>query len=225
MNHLKQIGSTYDRSPSRDVDLHKVLPLVPRKWRGKEPRALIDVPVAAKVLAIGAEHDPVSTLLFDTNAVVGKAVRRVKVENPEEASPLKHNDLVAFMFQADISLRRMQPAVLLLHPLHLAVKVVQEVIPEQLIINEVELSPGVHEAVAVAFSGKVQPLGVAKLVAFKVQVAFAAEAMRDEANQLVKRETPRDDRRLLGYDRHVGVHLGIAQPEQQRLVADESIPC
>lgn len=95
---------TYDRSTGRNVGLHKVLPPVPSKWRSEVASALVHVSVTTKVLAIGAENDPVRALLLDTHAVVCEAVRWVEVEDPEEASPLKDNHLVTLVLQADVSL-------------------------------------------------------------------------------------------------------------------------
>ena len=135
--------------------------------------------MSAKRLAIAAEHDPVRALLLNANAVVGEAVGRVEVEDPQQARALEDDDLVALVLQANVRLRRVQPSVLLLGPLHLAVELVEEPIPQQLVVDEVELPARVVEAVAVALAREVQPFWVAELVAFEVEVALAAQAVRD----------------------------------------------
>jgi hypothetical protein len=88
---------TYYRSPGRNIDLHKVLPFVPRKRCSEEARTLIHVPVTAKVLAISAQDDPIRALLLDADAVICETVGRVEVEDPEKAGPFEHDDFVALV--------------------------------------------------------------------------------------------------------------------------------
>lgn len=85
------------------------------------------------------------TRLLNTNSVVRIRILRMEVEDPQQARPLKDQDLICFILQADICLCRMQPAVLLFRPLYLTVELVQELIPEQIVVREIELSPGVPE--------------------------------------------------------------------------------
>lgn len=210
----------HHRRPCRAVHLDKVLPPIPRKRCRKEARALINISMPAKVLAIGAQHNAVGALLLDANAVVGEAALRVEVEDPQQARALKHNDLVALVLEADVRLRRMQPAVLLLCPLHLGVEVVEESVAQELVVDEVELAARVVERVSVAFAGEVEPLRVPELVAFEIEVALAAEAVRDEADHLVQREAAGDDGGFFGEGRHVRVHFGVAEPEEEGFVTD-----
>ena len=111
--------------------------------------------MAAKVFAIGAEHNPVCAFLFNTDAIVGEAIGRMEVEDPQEASPLEHDDLVNFVLQANEGLGRMEPAVLLLCPLHLAIKLVQKSVAEKMVIHKIKLPSGVVEAVVVPLSRKI----------------------------------------------------------------------
>ena len=135
--------------------------------------------VAAKVLAVGAEDDSVGALLLDADAVVGEAVLGVEVEDPEKAGALEDDDFVALVLQADVGLRRVQPAVLLFGPLHLAVEFVEESVAQEVVIDEVELAPCIVEAVVVARTWEVQPFRMAEFVAFKVEVALPSETVRD----------------------------------------------
>lgn len=59
----------------------------------------------------------------------------------------------------------------------------------------------------VAGAGEVDPLGVAKLVAHEVQIALAAETVRDEADDLVQLQAAIDYGRQGRHHRHVRVHL------------------
>ena len=79
----------------------------------------------------------------------------------------------------------MEPSVLLFCPLHLAVKFIEEPVAEKLVVWKVELAASVVEAVVVAFAWEIEPLGVAKLVAFEVQVALTSQAVRDQTDQLM----------------------------------------
>ena len=60
----------YNGSPAGDVDLQEVLPLVPRKRRGKEPRRLVNIAMTSERLAVCTKDDTVSTLLLYTNTVI-----------------------------------------------------------------------------------------------------------------------------------------------------------
>lgn len=189
LHHASQLSCAlqrqHNRRPAWNIHLQEVLAVVPRKWRREEARALIHITMAAKLLRICAEHNLVGALLLDSNAVVGEAVLRVEVEDPEEASALKDNDLVALVLEADVGLGRVEPAVLLFGPLHLAVELVEVAVAEETVVNKVELAAGVCEAVVVAFTGKVEPFWVAELVTFKVEVALASEAVGDQADHLM----------------------------------------
>ena len=146
----------------------------------------------------------------------------MKIKDPQQARTLKHNNLVALMLERNVRLRRMQPPVPRFCPLHLGIEIIQEPISEELVVDEIELTAGVVEAVIVAGTREVEPLGMAKLVAFEVEVAFAAETVRDEPNHFVEGEAALDDRGEGGERGHVGVELGVAEPHEKRLVTDES---
>lgn len=124
---------------------------------------------------------------------------RRTVEDEQQPSTLKHEHLVPLVLERDVSLRSAQPLVLGLEVVHRLVKVVEVPVSEELVVDEVELTTGVHERVAVAFSGEVHPpaqrfgklllirnrdaadsLGVSELVSFKVQVPFTSESVNDK---------------------------------------------
>lgn len=68
----------------------------------------------------------------------------------------------------------MEPSVLGLAVVHLPVKVVEELVSQQMVFREVELSSSIPEGVVVALSGEVKPLRVAKLITFEVEVTLTS---------------------------------------------------
>lgn len=171
--------TTYNSSPSRDINLRKVLPLIPRKRRSKEPRPRINPLKPTIRLRISIKHNAIRSLLLDTNAVIRVTLRRVEVEHPDQAGTLKDDDLISLVLQADVRLRRMQPAVFLLGVLHAGVELVEELVAEEIVGCEVELASCVPETVVVSGAWEVEPFGVAELVAFEVEVAFSSESVCD----------------------------------------------
>lgn len=57
----------------------------------------------------------------------------------------------------DIHLRRTEPVILALEVVHHLVELVQVPVTKQLVVDQVELPPGVEERVAVALARKVHP--------------------------------------------------------------------
>ncbi|KAI7092158.1 1,4-alpha-glucan-branching [Hortaea werneckii] len=187
---------THHSRPRRHINLQEILPAIPLEIRGKEPTRF--------------PHDAISPRLLDADAVIGKGAGRVEVEDPEQARALEDDDFVPFVFEGDVGLRGVQPAVLGLGVLHGGVEVV-------------ELAAGVVEGVVVALAREVEPFRVAELVAFEVQVGFAPEPVRDQPDHLVQRHAAFDDGGEFREGGHVRVHLGVAEPEEEGLVADEGL--
>lgn len=84
----------------------------------------------------------------------------------------------------------MEPSVLGLGVVHLPVKVVEELVAQQMVFREVELSSSIPEGVVVSLSGEVKPLRMAKLITFKVEVTLTSQAMCEKADHLVECHTP-----------------------------------
>lgn len=215
--------ATHNGGAGRDVNLHEILPVIPREIGGEEALVVLNPAEAAELRRVGVEDDAVSARLLDADAVVGEAAAGVEVEDPEQARALEGDDLVAVVLERDVRLRAVQPAVLLLRPLHLAVELVQELVPQQVVVGEVELASRVVEGVVVAGAWEVEPFRVSELVAEEVEVAFAAEAVGDQTDHLVQGHTALDDGGECAEGGHVGVHFGIAQPEEKGLVTDERL--
>lgn len=191
--------------------MRPVRPSVPLHRRGKEACALVEPVEPAEVLCIGVEYYPVGPRHLDADAVVGVALGGVEVEDENDTGPLEHDDLVALVLERDVGLWGVEPAVFGLSEVHGPVEIVQEMVSQKVIVGEIELPPSVPEGVLVAFAGEVEPLGVAELVAFEVEVALAAEPLREEANHLVKRHSAVNDGSQWCQYGHVGVHLRIAE--------------
>lgn len=88
----------------------------------------------------------------------------MEVKDEQQSRALKHDDLITLMLKADVSLRRCEPAILLLKVLHSSIKVIQESVTQKVVINQVELTSRVMERVVVSSTRKVEPLRVTKLV-------------------------------------------------------------
>ena len=121
---------THNRRSGRQIDLEEVFASIPLKWCRKESRAFHIPPEATVCYVVSVQYDLVGASLLDAHTVVRVALRGVKIEDPQQASSLENNDFVLLVFQADICLRRMQPAVLLFGPLHLAVKFIEKFVSQ-----------------------------------------------------------------------------------------------
>lgn len=137
--------AAYQGGSSRDINLEAIGPIIPRQIIGEEPGVFLIASEATEFRVIGVQHDTIRAGILDADAVIGEAVCGVEVEDPEEAGALEDEDLVALMFQADVSLRRMQPAVFLLRQLHGAVELVEEFVSQEAILGQVQLAACVPE--------------------------------------------------------------------------------
>ena len=200
-----------------------VLAVVPREIRGEEASLGIETVEATVLLGIRVENDAVGARLLNTDAVVGEAVGVVEVEDEDQAGALKDNDLVALVLERDVGLRGVQPAVLVLAQVHRPVKVVEELVTQEVIFRKVELASGVPERVLVALTGEVKPLGVAELVALKVEVTLTSQSVGKETDHLVQGHTAVNDWGKRRKGRHVGVQLGVAKMHHEGLVTDEPV--
>lgn len=178
-------GSTHDGGSCWDIDLHKVLAIVPWQISGEESGVLRNAVQTTKGRAVSVDDDAVSTSLLDTDPVIGEAVAWVEVEDPEQAGALKHNDLVLLILEGDVGLWAMEPAIFLFCPLHLAVEIVQEAVPQEVVVWQIKLTTGIVEAVAVALAREIEPLWMAEFVALKVEITLTTESMGDQPNHLV----------------------------------------
>lgn len=140
----------------------------------------VNVVEPSEPLLVGGEHDAVRASDVHTNPIVAERVGGVEVEHEDKARALVRDDLVALVLERDPRLWRREPAVLVLEVMHRLVELVQVPVPQHGVVHNVPLAPSVVEGVAVALAGEVEPLRVTELVAFEIEVAFAAERVDKE---------------------------------------------
>jgi hypothetical protein len=101
----------------------------------------------------------------------------MEIEDPEKAGAFEDDDFIGLVFEGDICLFGMKPAVFGFDVLHGGVEFVEVLVAEEFVIWEVELAARVPETVVVAFAREVEPFWVSEFVAFEVKVAFATESV------------------------------------------------
>jgi hypothetical protein len=127
------------------------------------------------------------------------------VEDEKQSGPLEYQHLVSLVLEGDVSLRGTQPLVHRLQVVHVLVKLVEVLVPQQLVFDQVELSSSVLERVAVSFSREIHPFRVTKLVTLKVEVALTSERVDNETNHLVQCDSSVNHGSEFAEVRHVGV--------------------
>lgn len=170
---------THDGGSDGQIDLGEVFPTVPFKGGGEEACVLCIATEAAISGIVGVQNDSISPALLDSDAVVSETLSGVEVENPQQAGAFENNDFVRLVLQADVGLRAVQPSILLFRPLHFGIEVVEEFVPQQIVVGEVELAARIPKAVVVARSWEIEPFRMAEFITLKVEVALAAEPVRD----------------------------------------------
>lgn len=177
---------TYQSSSARNIDMCPVFPSIPLHSCREETCFFINPVMATNSFRVAVQYDFVGSRHVDSDTVVAEASVCVEVEDKNESCPLKYNYLVSFVLQGDISLGRVQPAILCLAVIHQLVEGVQEFVSKQVIFGEVELSTGIPKGIVVSFSREIQPFRMAKFVAFKVEVTLSTQTMSKKSNHLVQ---------------------------------------
>lgn len=213
-----RLSDAYHGSPAGDINVRPILPPVPFHRGRRESSVLVNPAKAAHFFGIRIENTTVCPFDLNPDAVISIALRRMEVEDEDDSGSLEYNDLVTLVLERDECLRGMEPTVSLLALVHVPIKVVEELVTEQVIVSEVQLPPSVPVRVVVPFPGEVQPLGVAKLVAFKVEIPLTPEAVGEQTDHLVQRHAPINDGRERRGRGHVGVKLGITEVHHDALV-------
>ncbi len=197
------------------IDLDEILSFIPCEWCREKPRPLGVPPEASKCGVICVQNNLICPGSFDPHPIVGEALSRVEVEDPQQSGSFEDDHFILLVLQADIRLWRVQPAVFLLRPLHLSVEFVEELVPQQPVIGQVELTTSVQIAVVIAVAWEVEPFRMTEFVPFEIKITFTAKAMCDETNHLVQAKPSLDHGREFCEYRHVGVHFLVAQPHKQ----------
>lgn len=157
--------------------MQKVPAPIPLHIRSKKPRSLINPPEPSERLLIRVKNNTIRTGPVNANAVIRKATCGMKIEDEKQTRALKNDDLVCFVLETDIRLRRMEPTMPLFGHLHRTIKLIQKLIPQQMILGEVELAPRVPEGIIVSGAREIEPFRVSEFVAREVEVGFAAEGV------------------------------------------------
>ncbi len=82
----------------------------------------------------------------------------MEIENEQQTSPFEDNDFIDLILERDPRLRRVKPVEFRFEVVHGRVKVVEEFVSQDWIVDNVPLSPSVLERVAVPFSREIEPL-------------------------------------------------------------------
>ena len=103
---------------------------------------------------------------------------------------------------------------------HLFVEVAELAVAQVFVAKQVPLASAVVIAEVVALAREVNPLGMAKLVAHEVKIAFTAKTLRQQADHLVKRHTSVNFKTHLLVLAQSRVYLSVEQPHCNCLITD-----
>lgn len=162
---LEGYVSQYQRGATGKIEFYPVAAVA---GVGEVMRVGVDVAktVVGRVVAVEQEFVLASRT---GNLVVLEGFRRVEVEDEERASTCEGQHLVAIVVAALYG-GCLQQATVCDEVDHVAVETVQPVVFEVRVVGQRPLSSGVFARPAVFSPRKVDPLGVAKLVAHEVEI-------------------------------------------------------
>lgn len=95
---------THNSSPGRQIRLYEILPAIPFEWRSEESCTFRISAKSSKDLIVRVQYDLISPHHFDSHSIVGEALCRMEVEDPEKPSSFEDNHFVDLVFQANIRL-------------------------------------------------------------------------------------------------------------------------
>ena len=87
---------TYNSTPRRQVNLHKIPPIVPRHIRREKPRTTLIPAKTTKFLRISIDNNPIHTSMLNTNSIISEALSRAEVEDPKQARSFEYKNFVLF---------------------------------------------------------------------------------------------------------------------------------
>lgn len=177
---------TYDCRSCWQISLQGILAVIPFARLGEEASGGVHALKATEFLSIAVQNHSVRPCLLYADLVVCEAPFGMEVEDKEETGSLENDDLISLVLQANISLLRVQPAVLIFCSLHCCIELIEKLVSQKTIIWKVKLAPRILVAVSVALSWEVKPLAMAELVALEVEVSLTTEGVGDEADHLVQ---------------------------------------
>jgi len=139
-------------------DLRPILPIVPFHGRCLVFGGNFDVFMPSETLVVRRKDDMVSARFFDTDAIVGKRVGRMEVEDEQQPCTLKDDNLVGLVLEGYVSLRSGKPSVFLFSIVHRCVELVEVFVAKELVVSNVPLSSRVVERIVVSRPREVKPL-------------------------------------------------------------------
>ena len=178
--------------------------------------------LAAVLLIITGEDQLVIRGILHRNQHIGQGAVEVEVEGEEEALAAKDDGLFRRFQKTQVRHALGEHAVLFGQSHHILVKITQPLVFEIFVVPQAPLAAAVMEAPAVAFTGEVDPLRVAKLVAHEVEVGLAAATQGEQADHLVQGDGAVNDG-VVAVLVHVGVHGGVCQAEDHGLVSHQRL--
>ena len=88
---------TYQGRPRRDVNLHEILPVVPRKIRREISRIPSYMSQTSKGCIICVEDDSICSSYFDADTIVGERFTRMEIEYPQKSATFEDDHLVGLV--------------------------------------------------------------------------------------------------------------------------------
>lgn len=154
-----------------------MLPITPVTLRRKELALLTYAIMSSKPRLIRIQRNPVLPCSGDTDSVIRKRLCWMKIENEHGSGTIKDKDLVAFMFERDECLRGGEPSDLGLGMVHGRVELIEELVPQEVVVDDVPLTTRVMEGGVVSCARKVEPFRVAEFVTDERQVPLSSQRM------------------------------------------------
>merc|ERR1711974_182086 len=106
--------------------------------------------MSTKPLVVRIKYDLVLSRLFNSDSIVSVGIGPVEIEDEEQTTPFKDDNLVLFVLERDVSLRCTEPLVRRLGVVHSRIEAVEVFVPQQFVIDQVELATSILERTAVA---------------------------------------------------------------------------
>lgn len=173
-------------------------------WCSEVTSLVLNAAMAEELFVITVEHYTILSGIMSANGIVRERFGRVEVEDKQQSSPLKCDNLVLFVLARNIRLnnfvsfasygelyeqaahkylRGAEPIIMGLCNLHSSVPFVKIFVTQQLIIHYIPLSTSIMETGIVSISREIEPFRMAKFIAFKVQVSLAAQGMCNQSKR------------------------------------------
>ena len=126
-------------------NLRPILPVIPFHSRCRVFCRNIYVFEPSELFGVGRKDRMVFARFFDADAIVGKRLGGMEVENKQQPGTLKDDDFIGLIFKRDVSLRGGEPAICLFSVVHCRIKLVEILVAKIRVINDIPLPSCVVE--------------------------------------------------------------------------------